>query len=90
MDKELFIESIHKAKFKNAPDDFKKLSAEEIESINAHPHSSPNLAAQEKGIRPANALPYEIYADGKLNAGKDSFEIFFESKKPAGSLDFIE
>jgi phospholipase C len=81
LNKDLFIESIHKAKFKNPPADFKKLSAEEIDTINTGAQSSANMPAQEKGIRPANALPYEIYADGKLNAAKDSFEIFFESKK---------
>lgn len=81
VDKELFIESIHKAKFKSPPNGFKKLSADEIEAINTNPHNSPNMPVQEKGIRPANVLPYEIYADGKLSAGKDAFEISFESKK---------
>ena len=81
LNKDLFIESIHKAKFKNPPEDYKQLSAEEIEVINTHPENSPNMPAQEKGIRPANALPYEIYADGKWNATKDAFEISFESKK---------
>jgi phospholipase C len=82
LDKDLFIESIHKAKFKNPPADYKKLSAEEIEAINTKERDSPNIPAQEKGIRPANALPYEMYADGKLNANKDMFEIAFESGKP--------
>ena len=81
LNKELFIESIHKAKFKNPPADYKNLSAEEIEAINTQPHGAPYMPEQEKGIRPANALPYEIYADGKLNGGKDAFEITFESKK---------
>jgi phospholipase C len=81
LNKDLFIESIHKAKFKNPPDDFKKLSAEEIEEVNTQGQHSLNMPAQEKGIRPANVLPYEMYVDGKLNAGKDSFEITFESKK---------
>ena len=79
LNKDLFIESIHKAKFKNTPDDYKKLSAEEIEAINTQVQHLTTMPAQEKGIRPANALPYEIYADGKLNAGKDTFEISFGS-----------
>jgi phospholipase C len=81
LNKDLFIESIHKAKFKGPPANYKKLSVQEIEEINSHPQLSINMPAQEKGIRPANALPYEIHADGKLNTAKDSFEIFFESRK---------
>ena len=81
LNKELFIESIHKAKFKDPPAECKKLSAEEIEAINSNTQSSPNMPAQEKGIRPANALPYEMYADGKLSAQKDAFEISFAAKK---------
>jgi phospholipase C len=33
------------------------------------------MPRQEKGTRPACALPYELYAGGKLNAGKNAFEI---------------
>jgi phospholipase C len=70
-----FVESIHKAKFKNPPSNFKNLSAEEIEKINQDPHGSVFIPDQEKGIRNSNALPYELYADGKLSADKKSFEI---------------
>jgi phospholipase C len=80
LNRELFIESIHKAKFKNPPADFKKLSAEEIAAANKEPHTASFMPAQEKGIRPANALPYEMYADGTLNRNEQRFEIFFESK----------
>jgi phospholipase C len=38
------------------------------------------MPSQEKGIRPSNALPYEIYGDGKLSADKKTFEIFLEAK----------
>lgn len=81
LDKDLFIESIHKAKFKNPPSNYKKLSSEEIASINAQPKNSVNMPSQETGIRPANSLPYEMGCDGKLNTDKQRFEIFFESKK---------
>jgi phospholipase C len=37
------------------------------------------LPQQEKGIRPSCALPYELYADGKLNADKTAFEITFSA-----------
>ncbi len=81
LNKELFIESIYNAKFKNPPTGYNKLSAQEMEAINAQTGQAPTMPVQEKGIRPANALPYEIYADSKLNADKDTFEISFESRK---------
>jgi phospholipase C len=74
-----FVESIHKAQFKKVPSDYKLLSKAEIDLINRDPHASPYMARQEKGIRPSNALPYELYADGKLNAAKTAFEIKFAS-----------
>jgi phospholipase C len=49
------------------------------------------MPQQEEGIKPANALPYELYADGKLSADKKSFEIKFKAgnnvfgKQAAGS-----
>lgn len=78
LNKELFIESIHKAKFKAPPSDFKKMSAAEIKAINDHKEGSSKMI-QEKGIKPANALPYEIHADGRLSADKGSFEIMMSA-----------
>lgn len=80
LNKDLFIETIHKAKFKNLPANYRKLSAAEIRAINNNAASA-YLPVQEKGIRPSNALPYEMYVDGKLSADKKLFEIFFEAKK---------
>jgi len=74
-DRDEFIESIHKAQFKNAPANYKRLTKKEIDQINKQPHSSPLMAVQEQGIRPSCALPYELYADGMLSADKNSFEI---------------
>lgn len=80
LDRELFIESIHKAMFKGLPNGYKKLSIEEMNAINAN-QLSPNLPVQEEGIRPANALPYEMYVDGQLPAGKGVFEVSFTNKR---------
>ena len=74
-DRDEFIESIHKAQFKNAPSNYKQLAKKEIDQINKQPHSSPLMAVQEQGIRPSCALPYELYADGMLSDDKNSFEI---------------
>ncbi|NBB20666.1 DUF756 domain-containing protein, partial [Runella sp. CRIBMP] len=78
--KDAFIQSVHKAKFKKAPSNFKQLSAAEIEQINQNPVASPLMPQQEKGIRPASALPYELYAEGKLSADKKSFQIQLSAK----------
>ena len=72
-----FIEGIHKAQFRKLPDDYKLFSKTEIEAFNKAPHASPYMAQQEKGIKPSCALPYELYAEGKLNADKSAFEIQF-------------
>jgi phospholipase C len=83
--KDLFIESIHKAKFKNVPSNYKNLTAEEIEMINKNPNASQYMPQQEKGIRPACALPYELYVDGNMNSSNKTFEISFKANN-----DFIK
>ncbi len=75
--KDVFLENIHKAQFKKLPSAYRQLTPEEIAQINRDPKSSPLMPQQESGIRPANALPYQLYADGKLSADKKSFEITF-------------
>lgn len=74
-----FIETIYNAKFKKLPDQFKLLTAAEIANINANPATAEWMPQQEKGTRVANALPYELYVGGKLDAGKKTFEISFEA-----------
>jgi len=75
--KDEFVESIHKAQFKKLPDDYKLLTAEEIAQINHAPHLSLYMPKQEKGIKPSCALPYQLYADGKLSGDKKSFGLKF-------------
>lgn len=79
LERDEFIEGIHKAQFKNIPSNYKRLTREEIVQINKDPHSSPFMAVQEKGIRSSCALPYEFYADGVLSADKRSFEILLKA-----------
>ena len=78
--KDAFLESIHKARFKDVPKDFKQLTAEEITAFNNHPTASPYMTHQEKGIRPSCALPYQLHVDGKLSPDKQSFVIAFSNK----------
>lgn len=64
--KEPFIEGIHKAQFKEVPTNFKPLTNDEIRQCNTNPAASPYLPRQEEGVRPSCALPYELYADGRM------------------------
>jgi len=80
--KDEFVESIHKAKYKQLPT-YKLLNADEIAQINKDPRSSPHMPQQEPGIKPSCALPYQLYADGKLSADKKSFEITFTASNKA-------
>jgi phospholipase C len=73
------VEGIHKAKFKQLPFSYKKLNDQEIISVKSAPYASPYLPQQEKGIRPACALPYELYADGQLSSDKKQFEVIFKA-----------
>ncbi len=84
IEKDPFIESIHKAKFKNVPSNYKKLSGKEIQQINNNPNKSGYMPQQEKGSRPACALPYELDAEGDLSADKS----FFLISMVAGNLYF--
>jgi phospholipase C len=89
LEKAPFMERIYSAKFKDVPDNYKKLNAEEIALINKDPDASALFPKQEKGIRNACALPYELYVNGAFH--KDQFNISFNAgnktfgKKSAGS-----
>ncbi len=75
VERDAFIEGIHKAQFRQLPSNYKKLSEEEIAAINKAPWSSPSMPQQEKGIRDACALPYELYADCALSTDKKTVTI---------------
>ncbi|MCW3467348.1 phosphocholine-specific phospholipase C [Chitinophaga nivalis] len=74
-----FIESVYNAKFKKLPDGFKKLTPAEITAINTAPATAEWMPRQEKGQRASCALPYELYASGKLRADKTAFDISFSA-----------
>ncbi|NII26958.1 phospholipase C, phosphocholine-specific [Pseudoflavitalea sp. X16] len=76
-----FIEGIHKAQFKKLPSNYRKLTKEEIAQANKQPYATSFLPAQEKGIRNANALPYELYAEGFISEDRKSFDIVMKSDK---------
>ncbi|WP_346318130.1 phospholipase C, phosphocholine-specific [Chitinophaga sp. YIM B06452] len=62
LEKEHFIETIYNAKFKSAPSNFKPVTGNITDAAEYMPE-------QEKGIRPACAIPYELNAH--ILPGKD-------------------
>ena len=70
-----FVVSIEKARYKELPSNYRKLTPGQIEQINRSPRQSALMPHQEPGICPACALPYELYADGNLGADGKCFEI---------------
>jgi len=79
LNKEAFLEDIHKAKFKDIPNNFKALEAAEIAQINQTPSQSPYFPKQETGTKPACPLPYELYVDGDYNALKQQYTVRFKA-----------
>ena len=73
------VEGIHKAKFKEPPSNYRKLSIEEIEQIKKDASAFAFMPRQENGTRPACALPYELFVDGQLSSDKQSFAIQFKA-----------
>ncbi|ROO86479.1 phospholipase C [Actinocorallia herbida] len=49
--------------------------------------AAPELPAQEKGSRPARALPYDLHADGRIDDG--TLNVTFASKGKAGACFYI-
>jgi phospholipase C len=70
LDRDKFVLSIQKARDKEIPSNYRKLDAAQIKEFNGNPASR-----QEPGIRPSCALPYELYADGALDADGSTFEL---------------
>ena len=75
LDRDKFVVSIEKARFKEIPSNCNKLTAEQIEQLNLAPMGSELAARQEEGIRPACAIPYELYADGNLTDDGAHYEL---------------
>ncbi len=80
VEKESFYENIHKAQFKKDPSGYKKMTDDEIRQVNEKPSSLALMPRQEKGTRSSCALPYQLYADGKLSADRKTVVINFAAK----------
>jgi phospholipase C len=75
LDRDKFVIGIEKARSKQIPSNYTKLTAAQIAQINRGPFRSGLVAHQEVGIRPACVLPYELYADGNFSKDGTSYEL---------------
>ncbi|UBM60865.1 phospholipase C, phosphocholine-specific [Marinilongibacter aquaticus] len=73
LDRNEFVQGIYNASFKAIPNNWKTLSADEIDS------SFEAVPKQEAGTRPSCALKYELNVDGQLSADGSQFEMAFEA-----------
>ena len=67
LQRDKLVQDIFNARFKADPAGFRPLQPTEIAAVNAGQHGS--MPSQEKGIRQACAIPYELYAHATLQAG---------------------
>lgn len=67
LNKEAFLQSIHNARFKALPAAF----------------TSQHTTSQEKGIRPSNALPYQLEVNARYNEKEARLELVFAAKAEA-------
>lgn len=81
-----FISLIHNAKFKKEPGNFIELDEAAIAKVKKETRFDDLMVPQEKGIRKALALPYQLEAMGSLSADKKSFAI----KMQAGNQIFAD
>jgi phospholipase C len=74
-----FIQTIHSAQFRETPANFRKLAQEEIQQINSDPSSSSVMPRQERGVRVACPLHYQLYTDGALDSEKKTFTLTMQA-----------
>lgn len=75
LNRDKYVVSIQKARYKAIPSDYKQLSATEITQINRSPADSALMPHQEPGIRHACALPYELYAEAAVASDGKALEL---------------
>jgi phospholipase C len=73
LDRDKFVVSIQKSRYKEMPSNYRRLHPNQIHDINHNLPHSRFTSHQEPGIRPACALPYELYAQGAFKCGPLQF-----------------
>ncbi len=75
LDRNAFAETIYNAKFKAEPGNFIEVAKADIENKAGVDRFEHIMAPQEKGIRKAAALPYQLGSNGRLSDDKKRFVI---------------
>lgn len=75
LNRDKYVESIQRARYKEIPSNYKNLGPNEIALVNRSPRASMLLPSQEPGTRNACALPYESYANGHLDHHGKKFDL---------------
>jgi phospholipase C len=73
LDRDKAVVGIQRARYKALPANFRKLTAAQIEAMNRSPLHAEGAMHQEPGIRPACAVPYELYAEGEVSGDGRQF-----------------
>lgn len=79
LQKKEFIEGIHQAQFKQAPENFRKLNVQELARLNSSTKDIELFPVQEKGVRPACALPYEPVVDARMDETGARLQLVFKA-----------
>ncbi|QQD16362.1 alkaline phosphatase family protein [Sphingobacterium sp. UDSM-2020] len=83
VNRDQYVERIHSARAKKLPTEFVQIAPSELDQIRKKGLPTSIKAIQEKGIKPACALPYALEVNAELE--HNSFEITFETKVPVKS-----
>ncbi len=60
VDRDVYVSRIYAAKSKNVPNKYVEITQQELSEIKNNSHFKPNVPLQEKGFKPACALPVEL------------------------------
>jgi phospholipase C len=80
LERDPFVEQIHKAQFTEVPAGFRPLDDAEVDALRRDPLASTLLPRQEPGLRPSRALPYELFVSDSRPAGRKALTLRFEAR----------
>lgn len=80
LDRDQFVEQIHRAKFKGLPRGYRALTDAELAELRQNPAAAPLLPRQERGIRPSCPLPYELFVSGGVDSARARLALRFEAR----------
>lgn len=89
LDRNKHVQEIYNARFKDLPNNFKALSADEVTAIVKNPAEATILPKQEPGTKPSNGLKYELYVDGKVSDDGKEFIIRLKAGNDIFGVDAL-